>query len=112
MKVAFDPNSGMNWNYRTEPQNHLTGNVLDYSRGKGLGGSTAINFCAWITGPKDDYEQWASLVGDADFAWANAKKCLDSLVHLHPSIPHEGMKKYLKPRIEGKAGSFPPTSSD
>lgn len=34
----------MNWGYKTVPQNHLKGQQIDYSRGKGLGGSTAINF--------------------------------------------------------------------
>jgi hypothetical protein len=34
----------LNWGYKTVPQNHLKGQQIDYSRGKGLGGSTAINF--------------------------------------------------------------------
>lgn len=33
----------MNWGYKTVPQTHLKGQEIDYSRGRGLGGSTAIN---------------------------------------------------------------------
>ena len=50
--VAFSPNSPMNWGYKTVPQAHLDGQEIDYSRGKGLGGSTAINFCGWTVSEK------------------------------------------------------------
>lgn len=33
----------MNWGYKTVPQTHLKGQEIDYSRGRGLGGSSAIN---------------------------------------------------------------------
>ena len=35
---------GYNWGYKTTPQEHLDGREIGYSRGKGLGGSTSINF--------------------------------------------------------------------
>lgn len=47
----------MNWGYKTVPQNHLKGQQIDYSRGKGLGGSTAINFSCWVIGADDDYNE-------------------------------------------------------
>lgn len=43
-EVAFQPGSAVIWGYKTSPQ-QPGGRVLDYSRGKGLVGSTAINFC-------------------------------------------------------------------
>jgi len=43
----------INWGYKTVPQKHLKGQQIDYSRGKGLGGSTAINFsCCRFLGQK------------------------------------------------------------
>jgi choline dehydrogenase-like flavoprotein len=85
------------------PQNQLLGQELDQSRGKGLGGTTAINFCGWIVGPRDDYDEWARLVGDDNFGWVNAKKCLDRITRLHPEIPEdmERMRKYVDPNREG-----------
>jgi choline dehydrogenase-like flavoprotein len=49
--------ASMNWGYKTVPQNHLKGQQIDYSRGKGLGGSTAINFSCWIVGVDEDYNE-------------------------------------------------------
>ena len=60
---------GYNWGYKTAPQEHLDWRELDYSRGKGLGGSTSINFCVFTRGPKADYEHWAQLVGDGTWSW-------------------------------------------
>jgi choline dehydrogenase-like flavoprotein len=94
--VAFDPSSFDNWGYKTEPQNQLDGQQVDYSRGRGLGGTTSINFCGWLVGPRDDYEQWARLTNDDDFRWANVKQCLDRIQNVHPEIPVPALRKYLK----------------
>lgn len=69
---------------------------MDYSRGRGLGGTTSINFCGWVVGPKDDWEQWAKLTGDDDFRWSNAKRCLDKIQRIHPEIPAPALRRYLK----------------
>lgn len=47
----------LNWGYKTTPQTHLSGQEIDYSRGKGLGGSTAINFSCWIIGADEDFDE-------------------------------------------------------
>ena len=60
-----------NWGYKTVPQENLAGREIDCSRGKGLGGSTAINFCIWTRGSKNDYEKWAEIVGCDDWRWNN-----------------------------------------
>lgn len=65
---------GYNWGYKTVPQEHLKAREIDCSRGKGLGGSTAINFCVYTRGPKADYDHWAELVGDDAWRWENAQK--------------------------------------
>lgn len=94
--VAFDPNSFPNYGYKTVAQNQLAGQEIDYSRGRGLGGTTSINFCGWIVGPRDDYNEWAKVVGDDDFKWTNAKRCLDKITRLHPELPVPEMSKYVK----------------
>ena len=48
--------------------------MLDYSRGKGLGGSSAINFCVYTRGASADYDRWAELVDDDDWAWSNVER--------------------------------------
>ncbi|KAF2103564.1 alcohol oxidase [Rhizodiscina lignyota] len=103
--IAFSPNSPLNWGYKTAPQTHLAGQQIDYSRGKGLGGSTAINFCGWLTGPRDDYDEWARLVQDESFNWLNAKRNLDKIVKLHPELPVLSMTKYIHPDIRDHSTS-------
>lgn len=100
LTVAFDPNSFPNWGYKTIKQDQLSGQQVDYSRGKGLGGTTSINFAGWIVGPRDDYDEWARLVGDDDFKWTNVKKCLDRIQNVHSEIPVPEMRKYVSPGTE------------
>ena len=98
--LAFSPGSAYNWGYNTTPQHQLAGQTLDYSRGKGLGGSTAINFCGWTVGARDDFDEYARLVGDNHFGWANVKKCLQRIERVHLSIPDERLRKYVNAKAE------------
>ena len=86
---------------------HLHAQEIDYSRGRGLGGSTAINFCGWVVGPRDDYEEWARLVDDESFRWQNARRCLDKIENLDPTIPNENLKKCVDAKVKGRETSIP-----
>ncbi len=48
-----------NWAYDTVPQAGLNSRKGYQPRGKGLGGSSAINAMLYIRGHRDDYESWA-----------------------------------------------------
>ena len=50
-----------NWGFWTEPEPHLEGRRLWWPRGKGLGGSSAINAMIYIRGHARDYAQWRQL---------------------------------------------------
>lgn len=95
-KVAFKPDSPLNWGYKVEDN----GREIDYSRGRGLGGSTAINFCGWVTGPSADYDEWARQVDDPAFNWLNAQRHLASIVSLHPEVP-DGFGHRVRPSQGG-----------
>lgn len=64
----------LTWEYLTTPQQELNNGAIDSRRGKGLGGSTANNLCGYTIGAKDDYEEWAKVVGDDKFNWENAQR--------------------------------------
>ncbi|MER9966089.1 GMC family oxidoreductase N-terminal domain-containing protein [Mesorhizobium sp. M0060] len=55
-KTFFDP--AVNWNYKTEPDPGLAGNVDHWPRGKLLGGSSSINAMVWIRGAREDFDAW------------------------------------------------------
>ncbi|AUR13486.1 alcohol dehydrogenase AlkJ [Phaeobacter inhibens] len=50
-----------NWAYETVPQPGLNGRRGYQPRGKGLGGSSAINAMLYIRGHSKDYDEWAAL---------------------------------------------------
>ena len=50
-----------NWKFDTVPQSGLNGRTGYQPRGRGLGGSSAINAMVYIRGNKFDYDQWADL---------------------------------------------------
>jgi len=60
--------------YKTIPQVGLDGKQLLYQRGKGLGGTSMINFMVYTVGPSADWDRWAQLVGDRDWNWENSQK--------------------------------------
>jgi len=94
--LAFTEPS-LNWGYKTVPQTHLKGQEIDYSRGKGLGGSSAINFSCWVVGPDADYDEWASKVGDDAWLFKNVKERLKKIENYHVEIPKEH-QKYINPK--------------
>jgi len=50
-----------NWRFDTVPQKGLNGRIGYQPRGRGLGGSSAINAMVYIRGNKWDYDNWADM---------------------------------------------------
>ncbi|WP_028639508.1 choline dehydrogenase [Novosphingobium acidiphilum] len=50
-----------NWGFWTQPEPHMDGRRLWQPRGKGLGGSSAINGMVYIRGHPRDYDQWRQM---------------------------------------------------
>jgi choline dehydrogenase len=47
------------WRFRTVPQKYLYDRVIDYPRGRVLGGSSILNFMIYVRGNAGDYNGWA-----------------------------------------------------
>ncbi|PAL22247.1 GMC family oxidoreductase [Sphingopyxis sp. GW247-27LB] len=58
--MPFIPDAS-NYRYETVPQAGLNGRIGYQPRGRGLGGSSAINAMVYIRGNAFDYDQWAEL---------------------------------------------------
>ncbi|WP_033074081.1 GMC family oxidoreductase [Sphingopyxis sp. MWB1] len=67
--MPFIPKAS-NWQYETVPQKGLNGRRGYQPRGRGLGGSSAINAMLYIRGTAFDYDQWAAL-GAAGWSYAD-----------------------------------------
>ncbi|KAK7053944.1 choline dehydrogenase [Favolaschia claudopus] len=65
--------TSFDWQYNTTPQANVGGNVINWPRGKGLGGSSAINGGFWCRGSADEYDAWNTLqngqAGAQDWGW-------------------------------------------
>ena len=57
-----------NWAFDTEPMEALGGRIGYQPRGRGLGGSSAINGMVYIRGNRWDYDNWAAL-GCTGWGW-------------------------------------------
>jgi choline dehydrogenase len=61
-------NPRSDWCFKTEPEAHLNGRVLNYPRGKAIGGSSAINAMIYMRGQAADYDHWRQL-GLTGWGW-------------------------------------------
>ena len=52
-----------NWNYDAEPDPSLASRVTKWPGGKVLGGSSSINGMIYLRGQREDYDDWAELLG-------------------------------------------------
>lgn len=61
-------NPGYDWCYKTEPIPGLNGKVINWPRGKVLGGSSALNGLLYVRGQAEDYDRWRQM-GNSGWGW-------------------------------------------
>jgi choline dehydrogenase len=64
--------------YRTTPQPRAAGRVVDWPRGKVIGGSSSINAMKWVWGHAADFDQWA-YEGSQGWDYARLKSVFQSI---------------------------------
>ncbi|KAH7915955.1 hypothetical protein BJ138DRAFT_1169640 [Hygrophoropsis aurantiaca] len=63
------------WNFTTTPQQYSNQTQFPWSRGKGLGGSSGINFLCWTKPPQEEIDDWERL-GNPGWNWERYQKYL------------------------------------
>ena len=63
-------NPRTDWCYKTEPDPGLNGRMIDWPRGKVLGGSSSINGLLYVRGQPQDFDHWRQL-GNAGWSWSD-----------------------------------------
>ncbi|KAL4862383.1 hypothetical protein BDV12DRAFT_178883, partial [Aspergillus spectabilis] len=103
---ATHQREGTNWGYKTTPQEHCNNRQVDYSRGRILGGSSAINFGVYTIGARDDYEVWSELVDDKNFSWEPMQARYKALENFDFTIKNPEHRHFAGPKEEdhGKEG--------
>ena len=59
IKTMQDP--GLNWLFKTEPEDYTYNREIPVPRGKVIGGSSSINGMLYVRGQARDYDDWAQL---------------------------------------------------
>lgn len=78
-----------NWGFWTEAEPHLDDRRLWWPRGRGLGGSSAINGMIYTRGHPQDYDEWRQM-GLAGWAWGDVLPYFRRLEGHHRVCEHHG----------------------
>ena len=65
-------NPRADWMFKTEAEPGLNGRILNYPRGKVLGGCSAINAMIYMRGQAEDYDNWRQM-GLEGWGWDDVK---------------------------------------
>ncbi len=68
----FIDHPGVNWRYRSEPEDGTHTRVIPVPRGKLLGGSSSINGLVYVRGQSLDYDTWAQR-GNRGWSWQDVE---------------------------------------
>ncbi|RFU30761.1 hypothetical protein B7463_g5582, partial [Scytalidium lignicola] len=83
------------YNYVLTPNPVLDGKALPYARGKGLGGSSLINFMVYTRGATADYDRWAELVGSEEWTWQKSEERFKRIESISTDELSPEVKKYV-----------------
>ena len=78
-----------NWGFETAPEPHLDDRRLWWPRGKGLGGSSAINGMIYMRGHPQDYDEWRQM-GLPGWGWDDVLPYFRRLERHHRGGEHHG----------------------
>ncbi|KAI9000789.1 GMC oxidoreductase [Trametes punicea] len=85
------------WNHETVKQKMTGDSIHLWQRGKGLGGSSAINFLCWIKPPAKEIDDFERL-GNPGWNWKNYEKYIQRTEGFTP--PSEEVRKALKLNLD------------
>ncbi|PFH46842.1 GMC oxidoreductase [Amanita thiersii Skay4041] len=66
---AAAQNVPWDWNLTTTKQAGLLNRALGYPRGHVLGGTSSINFMAYLRGTREDWDRYAAIAQDESWSW-------------------------------------------
>lgn len=98
----------LDFGYVSEPEPALNNRTITYNRGKGLGGSSILNFGVYLYGSEGDYERWAELVGDSEWGWEKVKDSFHAMEDYDYVGSKSGYKHLADPSTSshGKTGKL------
>jgi choline dehydrogenase-like flavoprotein len=89
--------------YVSEPEPALNARTIAYTRGKGLGGSSLLNFGVYLKGSAADYDEWAQRVGDEAWRWDTVRRDYAAIETYE--FDKEGGYEHLAQPVSGAHGT-------
>ncbi|KAI3400601.1 hypothetical protein diail_2312 [Diaporthe ilicicola] len=71
------------WNYQTIPQVEISGRVIQQTRGRMIGGSSAINSHSLVYPNRAMHEAWADIAGDQRWSWERMERFYKKFQTVH-----------------------------
>ncbi|KAM0815630.1 putative Choline dehydrogenase [Seiridium cardinale] len=65
------------WQYCTTPQKDLNNRIIQQTRGRMLGGSSAINSNSLVYPSQSMHEAWSQIAGNGQWSWESVKHCYE-----------------------------------
>jgi len=76
------------WNFTSTPQPQLYNRTIMQSRGKVLGGTSALNLLIWDRGSKPEYDAWEE-VGNPGWNWESMIAAMNKAENFSRSTAHD-----------------------
>ncbi|KAH7102109.1 aryl-alcohol oxidase [Auriculariales sp. MPI-PUGE-AT-0066] len=93
-----------NWNYTTTAQPALGNRVIDFPRGRVLGGSSTVNGMWYSRGSAEDWDRYARVSGDAGWSWKSLQPYIKKGEHwVSPADGRSDANEY-DPAYHGTSG--------
>lgn len=96
--------SVFDWGYTSGPLPSVGGRTLPVFRGRGLGGSTAINGMVYTRGSSDDYDNWARVTGDPGWSWLALQPYIRKHERWVPPVGGRNVDGEFNPLVHGYHG--------
>ncbi|EMD33860.1 hypothetical protein CERSUDRAFT_117387 [Gelatoporia subvermispora B] len=101
---TLSPDTNVTWNFTTTPQAGLDNRVLQYPRGRVLGGSSTINFEIWTRASEDDWNRFANVTGDNGWSWNEILPYMKKSESLVAPADHHNTTGEVNPAVHGTNG--------
>ncbi|CAE7196210.1 hypothetical protein CFE70_007750 [Pyrenophora teres f. teres 0-1] len=91
----FLKGSLIEWGFTTTPQEHLGNRTLQYLRGRGLGGSSAINGLYYARGSASIYDSWVK-AGNKGWGWHDVYPYFKKSTRINPPVLSAELSKFTQ----------------
>ncbi|KAF4313287.1 GMC oxidoreductase [Botryosphaeria dothidea] len=102
----FIKGSAIDWAFTTVPQEGLNGRILQYLRGRALGGSSATNGLYYARGSASVYDKWRDM-GNPGWGWHDLHPLMVKSTRINPPDPNDGFDQRYKTYDPNAYGNGP-----